>query len=151
VLAPSLGLSYVVGWCETVSLEQGAAPVVHMSWLMPIVIGAIFAVVQLFEDYESSLARLYAKAFHTPDLKRLAVVVWHGLWGLALGFVVSMFFFAILIGAQGNYSIPFLMEVSASGATITGTTAIISLFTLCGVAYGAWLASREKAFKPRRA
>ncbi len=138
LLAPVIGLDYVIGWGETFSLDKGAAPVVHASWLIPIIVGLLFALVQMTDDFETSLAYLHKKWLKTKQHKRLFSIAWHGVWGLALGFVVSMFIMALLVGAEGTYSIPFMLEVSATGATVTGTTTIILAFTLFGLGYGIW-------------
>ncbi len=142
LLAPVMGLDYVVGWGETFTLDKGIAPVVHVSWLIPIIIGLLFALVQMTEDFETSLAYMHKKLFKKKSHKRLFSIVWHGVWGFALGFVISMFLLALLVGAHGTYSIPFVLEVSAAGSSVTGTTTIISLFTFVGLGYGVWKTSK---------
>jgi hypothetical protein len=138
LVAPMIGIQYDVGWGETFSLDKGSAQVIHASWIMPIVVGVLFAVVEMFEHFESSLSKLYKQSFKTDMHKRLFAIVWHGVWGLALGFVISMFLFALLIGMHGNYSIPFLLDVSVAGSSVTGSTTIISLSIFFGLVYGVW-------------
>ena len=101
-------------------------------------VALIFAVVQFFDDYETALHRLFKKLLTSKDTRELTTIAIYGVWGLAIGFVISMFLFAVLLGTAGSYDIPMLFSAESSSAGVVGSTTIVSLTTLLGIVYGIW-------------
>ncbi|MCK4327647.1 MAG: hypothetical protein KAW41_04160 [Candidatus Diapherotrites archaeon] len=154
ILAPVLGFELQVGWKATFELEKSAKGVVHASWLAPITVGLIFAAIQLVDDFESSISRQYKKRVKSRTAREAVTILWHGFWGLTIGFVMSMFLLAVLSGSSGTYSIPFFFTATAQGNAVTATTSIITICTVLGIVWGVWkaehLPKEKKKAKPRK-
>ncbi len=140
LLAPLLGFGYRIGWRATFEISKGTAPVIYASWFAPLLVGALFALFQLVDDFEDSLRGVYRRAFTRKEEREAAIVLWNGAWGLALGFVVSMFLLALIAGTNRIYSIPYLLDASAKGGTVHATTSIMTIFTILGLVWGLWKA-----------
>ena len=140
VLAPLFGVELEVGWKATFELEKSSRGVLYASWLAPLTVGLIFAAIQLVDDFESDLSRLYTRKVKSYEAREAVAVLWHGFLGLAVGFVVSMFLLALLSGSVGVYSIPFLLTAEAQGASVEGTTSIMTITTILGIIWGVWKA-----------
>ena len=126
----------------------------HASWFAPLLIGVIFAVIQFFDDFESTITKHYKKRVTKTELRELITVLWHGFWGLSLGFVISMFFLAIIAGTNKTYVIPFLFEATAEGSSVQATTSLITIFTILVLVWGIWnvnhLSKHRIAHKKRK-
>jgi len=149
VVLSFLGLRYLVGWQATFELEKTAVNIVHVSWFAPIIVGVIFAVIQLFDDFEGAIKKQSDKLLKDELSHELLIVASHGAWGLALGFVISMFLLAVVAGTDRSYTIPFLLQATASGSTVTATTSIITVSTVLGLLWGVWKAENLPKEKPK--
>ena len=140
IAAPALGFDLDVGWRASFEVEKSSKGVVYASWLAPIIVGAIFAAIQLVDDFESSISRQYKKRVKSRDAREAITVLWHGFWGLAIGFVVSMFLLAVLAGSKGTYSIPFFLDAAVEGSSVRATTSIMTVAAILGLVWGVWKA-----------
>ncbi|MFC2174656.1 hypothetical protein ACFLQ2_02190 [archaeon] len=151
IVAPALGFDLQVGWKATFDLEKSAEGVVHASWLAPITVGLIFAAIQLADDFESDISKYYRRTVKSYEAREAVTILWHGFWGLSIGFVISMFLLAILAGSKGTYAIPFFLTATANGNAVTATTSIITLCTVLGLIWGVWKAEHLPKAKKKAA
>ena len=154
-IAPLLGFGYEISWSFSFIFEKSTTPLIHVSWFAPLLVGVIFALVQFFDDFESHLSKHYRKVVKTKEMHELFVILWHGLWGLSLGFVISMFFLALIAGTEKTYIIPYLLDATAKGGSVSATTSVMTVFTILGLVWGAWkvnhLPKHKAAHKARKA
>ena len=144
IIAPLLGFGYHIGWKATFEMSKSTKPIIYASWFAPILVGVIFALFQLVDDFEEALRKRYKKLFTKRDTREALVVLWNGAWGLAIGFVLSMFLLAIIAGTDGSYSIPFLFNATAHGPSVRATTSIMTLFTILSLVWGLWKAEHTR-------
>ena len=151
IIAPTLGIKYITTFTYNFSLVGPASgKMLYLSLMAPLIVGVIFAIVQFFEDYEGHMVMHYRKVVKTPETEEMMIIVSDTLWGMAIGFVTTMILFLYLMGKTGSYSIPYLFSATAANGTVTGSTALISLFTVLGLAYGIWKATHMKKHKKRK-
>jgi hypothetical protein len=139
---PLLGVSFELGWNPTFTMRKSGP--LHASWFTPIVVGLVFAFFEaahLYKDFFHHDFKLKVKDKRFHDAW---VVAWHGLWGVALGFVATMLLLSLSLGDTGIYSIPFLFKAKAGYASVVGTSNLISLGGLLGLAYGYWVLGLKK-------
>jgi len=152
IIAPTLGIKYITTFTYNFSLAGPASGnMLYLSLMIPLIVGVIFAIVQLFEDYEGHMVMHYRKVVKTPETEEMMIIVSDTLWGMAIGFVTTMILFIYLMGKSGSYSIPYLFSATAANGTVTGSTALISIFTAIGLVYGIWKASHVKKHKRKHA
>lgn len=153
LIAPLIGFGYKIGWKATFEMSKSTFPVIYASWFAPILVGLIFALFQLVDDFEDALRRRYRQLFSKQDTREAVAVLWNGAWGLAIGFVLSMFLLAIIAGTDRTYTIPYLLDATAKGGTVRATTSIMTLFTILGLVWGLWKAEHlpKRGKRPRHA
>ena len=144
IIAPLLGFGYHIGWKATFEMSKSTTPVIHASWFAPILVGIVFALFQLVDDFEGALSKRYKKLFTKKDIREALTVLWNGAWGLAVGFVVSMFLLAIIAGTDRTYAIPYILDATAKNGTVRATTSIMTIFTILGLVWGLWKAEHQR-------
>lgn len=147
-LSPITGFNIQTGWEDPnfINLDNKSAGIVYFSFVTPLLIGLIFALVQVFDDFETDISKLYKKVVRTEESNFILKTFSYALWGLAIGFVVSMFLFLLIFGTQGQFSIPLLFTANSTDSGVSGSTTLISIFTLLGFGYGSWKMSTSKAY-----
>ncbi len=147
-LAPVLGLNFTIGWKSTFEIHNVMGSI-YMSWFAPLLIGVVFAVVQFFDDFESHIKKHSHRLITTRDTRELIVIFWHGLWGLTLGFALTMLLMTFMAGTTASYSIPFLLEAVAKNGQVTGKSSIMTVFTILGLIWGLWKGEHLPKIKTR--
>jgi len=131
---PFLGVQFTLGWNPTFKFQKSQT--LTASWFTPILVGLLFALVEAVHQYKPLFHEKMKKKVVSERVHDLWFIIWHCLWGISIGFVGTALLFALLVGVEGSFSIPFILSAEATKSSVTGSTTLISIGGLAGLVYG---------------